>query len=354
MKIQYFLLFLIVGLAGCATEPIVLNPGATPVPTSEVRSIPGRKIRVAIALHQASVHLVAPESFTVSGFPFETPGVQEGAKSYRETTLTFDRLYSKKARIEPSGEGEIQVNGKSFKGSMEIISEPGGTLTVINELPLEDYIMGVLAGEIPRDWPLEALKAQAIAARTFAVFKRATAREKDEPYDLESSAQFQMYQGSGLVNEKIQQAVSETQGRIMTYGSEPIMAFFHSNCGGETCGAMDVWHQDKPYLKPVHCPFGNNGIHYRWHAEIPIRDLVRQLRTAGIKVGDIVRLEILERDASNRILRLSIMDADGSRKTFRGAAFRMAVGPDVIRSTRFTAEIGPEMVVFNGRGWGHG
>ncbi len=312
------------------------------------------KIRVAIVVRQNSVHLLAPESFILSGFPLGTPVVQRGAKSYKETTLTSDQLYTDKAYIEPLGEGEIQVNGKDFKGSMEILRDSGGTLTVVNELSLEDYVMGVLAGEIPRDWPLEALKAQAIAARTFAVLKRGEARDKGEPYDLESTAQFQMYQGSGLVNEKINRAVSETQGKIATYDSRPILAFFHSNCGGETCGALDVWSQDKPYLRPVSCPYGNNGPHFRWRAEISIRDLVRSLRGVGVKIGDIVRLEAQERDSSNRILRISLMDADGSRKTIRGTAFRMAVGPDLIRSTRFTAEVGPTKVVFIGKGWGHG
>lgn len=356
MKIRYFfsLLMLILGLAGCATEPIVSSQGISVPPTTETQTEPALKIRVAIAVHQSSVHLVAPESFTLSGFPFGTPIVQKGEKNFHETTLTFDQLYAQKAYIEPLGEGQIQVNEKSFKGSMEIIGEPGGTLTVINELPLEDYVMGVLAGEIPRNWPLEALKAQAIAARTFAVLKRTTAREANAPYDLENTALFQMYQGSGLVNENIRQAVLETQGQIATYDSSPIQAFFHSNCGGETCGAMDVWSQDKPYLKPVPCPYGNNGAHFRWRAEVPIRDLVRQLRKAGVKIGDIVGLEALERDRSNRILKLSLMDADGSRKTMRGAAFRMAVGPDIIRSTRFTAEVGQDKVIFNGKGWGHG
>lgn len=225
---------------------------------------------------------------------------------------------------------------------------------MINELPLEDYVMGVLAGEIPRDWPLEALKAQAIAARTFAVLKRTEARAKGQIYDLENTAQFQMYQGSGLVNEKIQQAVRETQGQIATYDSKPISAFFHSNCGGETCGSIDVWGQDKPYLKPIPCPFGNNGTHFRWHAEVGTRDLVRQLREVGIKIADIIRLQALERDVSERIVKLSIMDSDGSIKTMKGSAFRMAVGPDVIRSTRFTAEVGQNKVIFNGKGWGHG
>jgi len=354
MKLHFLSLFLFLGLAGCATESIVSNPGVVKPEITSLQPTQVEKIRVAIAVRQNSVHLVAPETFTLSGFPFETPVDQRGSKSYRETTLTSDQLYADRATIEPLGQGEIQVNGREFKGTMEIFREKGGTLTVVNELPLEDYVMGVLAGEIPRDWPLEALKAQAIAARTFAVLKRGEAREKNEPYDLEGTAQFQMYQGSGLVNEKIMRAVLETEGRIATYDSRPILAFFHSNCGGETCGALDVWSQDKPYLRPVSCPFGNNGAHFKWRAEIPIRDLVCSLRRAGVKIGDIVRLEPLDRDGSNRILKLSLMDADGSRKTMRGAAFRMAVGPDLIRSTRFTAEVGSTKVVFNGKGWGHG
>ncbi len=354
MKVRHILLFLFLFLGGCATEPLISTRVGEVSPKAPDETEINEKIRVAIAIHQISVHLMAPESFTLSGFPWETPVIFKNEKQYHETTLTSDQLYTQRAYIEPLGDGQIQVNGKSFKGSMEIIGEREGTLTVINELPLEDYVMGVLAGEIPRDWPLEALKAQAIAARTFAVLKRTAAREKNELYDLENTAQFQMYQGSGLVNEKIQQAVRETQGQIATYDSKPISAFFHSNCGGETCGAMDVWSQDKPYLKPVTCPFGNNGTHFRWHAEIGIRDLVRQLRGAGIKISDIVRLEAVEKDESERILKLSIMDADGSIKTMKGATFRMAAGPDIIRSTRFRAEVGQNKVIFNGKGWGHG
>jgi stage II sporulation protein D len=354
MKIRYLIPLLALVSGGCATTPLILNRMGEELPPATAEIENGEKIRVAIAIHQYSVHLTAPESFTMSGIPWETPAVPTGKKNYHEATLTSDQLYAQKASIEPVGDGQIQVNGKSFKGAMEIIGEKDGTITVINKLPLEDYVMGVLAGEIPRDWPLEALKAQAIAARTFAVLKRTLAREKNEVYDLENTAQFQMYQGSGLVNEKIRKAVQETQGQIATYDSKPILAFFHSNCGGETCGAADVWGQNQPYLKPVSCPFGNNGTHFRWREEIGIRDLVRQLRVAGIKIGDIVRLEALERDNSDRILKLSIMDSDGSVKTMKGSAFRMAIGPDIIRSTRFTAEVGQNKVIFNGKGWGHG
>ena len=161
-------------------------------------------------------------------------------KNFFESNLTSNQIYSSKASIQPDGEGQIEVNGKSYKGSIEIIPDRNGTLTVINELPLEDYVMGVLAGEIPRNWPIEVLKAQAITARTFAVLKQSEARKRGDTYDLENNSLYQMYQGSQLVNENIRNAVMGSQGDIATYNSVPIMAFFHSNCGGRTSEAVNL------------------------------------------------------------------------------------------------------------------
>jgi stage II sporulation protein D len=362
MKLFYPFCAAVLALGGCVTPMVSIVPPentlkaeveASPVDSIEVQDI-SQQIRVAIEIRQNSVHLEAPEEFILSGFPWGTPAVLQGEKRYREITLASDQLYAHKAYIEPIGEGQIKVNGKSFRGSVEIVEASQGTLTVINQLSLEEYVMGVLAGEIPRNWPLEALKAQAIAARTFAVLYRMEAREKGQPYDLENTALFQMYQGSELVNENIRKAVLETKDEILTFNGKPIAAFFHSNCGGHTSAAIGVWSQDQPYLKPVACPFGNNGEHFRWKAEISIGDMVRKLRNAGMKIGDVVRIKITSRDESNRIQELSLMDGDGSWKRIKGSTFRMALGPDLVRSTRFDAEIAGGKVDFNGKGWGHG
>ena len=348
------------GLNGCVRISEVTTSGSTyqaqEQPAAIAATAPhSRLIRVAIAVRRPSVHLVSPEAFVLAGFPLEgTPVIQKGQKSYHEATLTSDQLYAHKAFIEPLGEGDIQVDGKSYRGSMEIVEDKNGTLTVINELPLEEYIMGVLAGEVPRNWPVAALEAQAIAARTFALHNQSEAKQRGDAYDLENTALFQMYQGSGLVNDNIRKAVMKTKDDILTYRNSPIMAFFHSNCGGETSGAMDVWSKDQPYLKPVSCTFGNNGAHYRWRTEIIVSDLVRKLRKAGLNIGDVVRLEPLSRDEGGRITELVIMDEHGINKKIKGAAFRMAVGPDLIRSTRFTVTVAREKAVFTGKGWGHG
>jgi len=361
MKNSIYPLLLGFLLQGCGTftpsietkeTSAVVHEGTNPIPEGTI-AIP-QQIRVAILVRQNSVHLSAPDDFVLSGFPWETPVVQKGEKRLREVTLTSDQLYAHQAYIQPMGDGQVGVNGKTYRGSMEIVEEPKGTLTVINQLSLEDYVMGVLAGEIPRNWPLEALKAQAIAARTFAVLNRQEARQKGLQYDLENTALFQMYQGSGLVNDNIRKAVMETQDQILTFDNKPIAAFFHSNCGGHTCDSSDVWSQGRPYLRSVPCPFGNNGAHYRWNAEILISDLVRKLREAGLKIGDAAGIKVLSRDESEHILKLAVVDGDGTEKTIKGSAFRMALGPDLIRSTRFDAKVENKKVVFHGLGWGHG
>ncbi|HVZ81959.1 MAG TPA: SpoIID/LytB domain-containing protein [bacterium] len=361
MRPLFFLFAAFWAIAGCETIGHQANPWEAPAEV--VRSapevapgpdVPPLTIRVAIVVKHSSVKLQAPEEFQLSGFPWSTPTFRSGGKSYREIVLTSDRLYSGRAFIRPSGEGMIRVDGKNFNGSIEVVEAGKGLLTVINELPFEDYVMGVLAGEVPGNGPAEALKAQAIAARTFAFLNRLQAREKGQPYDLENTALFQMYQGSDRVTEPIRRAVLSSRGEILTYRNKPIEAFFHSNCGGRTADASTVWFQDRPYLRSVPCSFGDHGVHFHWSAEVPMDDLVQKLRGAGVELSDIAGLTVLSRDEGNRILKLAIRDGDGTVKEMKGSTFRMAIGPDVIRSTRFEVRIGDSMVRFTGKGWGHG
>jgi stage II sporulation protein D len=312
-------------------------------------------IRVAVVVCHPSVQLVIPDQFSLTGLSYgNSKTVYEDGKKFLQLEVTVHDLENSIAFIKPQGEGEVSVDGNRYKGAIELIEDKSGCLTVINELFLEEYVMGVLAGEIPGSWPMEALKAQAIAARTFALYKQDEAKKKSQTYDIENTALAQMYRGSRLVNQNIRQAVIETEGEILTYQDKPIMAVFHSNCGGETTSAVDVWGQDKPYLRPASCDFGNHGPHYEWKATIKVSDIVRKLRAADIPIYDIVQISSVERDESHRVKVLSLMDGDGVKKQIKGAVFRMAVGPDIIRSTRFEAQLQGDRIEFTGMGWGHG
>jgi stage II sporulation protein D len=361
MKTLFFACLLVGTLAGCAeiqpaSDPFYFSAPSTAPMDNPDPAQPHPRIRVAIVVRQSSVHLSAPESFVLTGFSLE--GTPETGDSHdrllREITLTTNQIDGKRALLIPMGEGQIEVDHEPYRGSVEILDNGDGTLTVVNDVDLEDYVMGVVGGEVPKNWPLEALKAQAIAARTFAVLKHQEAVRANNPYDLENTALFQMYKGSGTINDNIRKAVLETDEEIITYNNQPIEAFFHSNCGGETSGSMNVWSQDKPYLQSVICDYCRTGAHFHWKTEVLITDMIRELRAAGLKIGDVSGLKVLARDDSGRIAVLGVMDADGGLKSIKSNAFRMALGPDIIRSTRFEAQVKNDRVVFNGLGWGHG
>ncbi len=353
--------FLLGSLTGCAeiqpqTDPFSISSPVADNSAFLTASPSHLRIRVAIVVRQSSVRLSAPESFVLTGFILSgTPQVgEDSGQRFQDITLTTNNIEGNKALLTPMGDGQVEVDGKPYRGSVEILTNGDGTLTVVNEVDLEDYVMGVVAGEVPKNWPLEALKAQAIAARTFAVLKHEQAGQSNSAYDLENTSLFQMYKGSGFLNDNIRRAVMDTDEEIITYDNQPIEAFFHSNCGGETSGSLSVWSQDKPYLKPVVCDYCRNGDHFHWTAEVSTQDLVRELRAVGLRISDVSGLRVLGRDDSGRISVLGIVDSDGKLKSMKSNAFRMALGPDVIRSTRFEIKVENDRVSFNGLGWGHG
>jgi stage II sporulation protein D len=214
--------------------------------------------------------------------------------------------------------------------------------------------MGVLAGEIPQGWPLEALKAQALAARTFAVLKQTEARRRQAPYDLENTHLYQMYQGTEKITPAVRQAVLLTAGEALFHQGAPIQAFFHSNCGGKTTGAGNVWTKDQPYLRPSDCPFCSAGPHALWKREVPLEEVARKVRAAGVPAAEVLEMRVLDRDDSGRVKFLAFKDEHWSEHRMKGAAFRMALGTDVIKSTRFDLGVRDGKAYFSGRGWGHG
>jgi len=333
-------------------QPSLLGPSSDQVLPKEATA---RRIRVAIAVRKQAVTVDAPGAFVFSGDPLPAdPSSFEGGRRYRELHLTSDKLIGSKAYLAPLGEGEIRVDGKSYRGSLEVMGDLKATVTVINELSLEEYVMGVLAGEIPQGWPLEALKAQALAARTFAVLNQAGAQKRGSPYDLENTHLYQMYSGTEKVTPMVRQAVVETAGEVLLHQGEFIQAFFHSNCGGRTSRAGSVWSKDRPYLVSVDCPSCAGGPHYRWTRELSLVEVARSVRAAGVPAAEVFDLKVEERDESGRALWVSFRDEGGVTRRMKGAAFRMALGSDVVKSTKFDLGTRDGKLVFSGRGWGHG
>ena len=357
-----FLILLLIPLAGCATQGSPFysarsSPGENfPAPKTQSPRFSGDTVRVAIAVRKPSLRLEDPASFLISGNTAVGPGESPDAgERLQNLVLTFEKIQGGKMTAIPSGDSEILVEGKPYRGKIEIFPEKGGTLTAVNVVGLEDYVMGVVVREISSQVPLEALKAQAIASRTFAVYRKRVSAEQDSHYDLDNTSFSQNYKGSRGIGESVKKAVLETKGEIMTYRGTPILAPFHANCGGRTCGAGNVWGENKPYLRSVDCEFGNSGAHWQWKAEISEKDLTEKLREAGFNNGLIQDIKPLERDESGRVSEISLQTTDDRFSAhLKTSKFRLAVGPDWIKSTRFEVRREGEHFLFTGKGWGHG
>ena len=138
--------------------------------------------------------------------------------------------------LQPTGGANLASGGKTFRGTFEV-SRSGARLQLVNRVSLEAYLLGVVPGEMPKEWPLEALKAQAVAARTYAV----RALVEGRAFDLYSDWRSQVYYGVGSEAPAATRAVRETRGQILTYEGKPAQVFYFSSSGGRTLSALDVF-----------------------------------------------------------------------------------------------------------------
>jgi len=165
--------------------------------------------------------------------------------------------------LQPTDGANLVSAGKAYRGTFEV-SRSGGSLQLVNTVGLEAYLLGVVPGEMPKDWPLEALKAQAVAARTFAVRGLLTGRS----FDLYSDWRSQVYYGVGSEAAGPTRAVRETRGEILTHQGKAAQVFYFSSSGGRTLSALDVFGSDVPYLVSVEDPWDEASPHHRWPSQV--------------------------------------------------------------------------------------
>lgn len=262
-----------------------------------------------------------------------------------EHTFDTDRII-----VKSSKDGKIFVNGKYFRGELAILKKEKGFL-VINVLDIEDYLKGVLYHEVSPKWPLEALKAQAIVARTFALYQSSVSKTKE--YDLTSDTFSQMYGGAVSEKSRTNLAVELTKGKVLTYNSKLFPSYYHATCGGFTEDASILWNINIPPLKVVKCNFCNRSPHFVWDASMSLKEIEEKLSAMGINTGDITDIKILSFTPSGRINALLIKSNKGESE-LSAKQFRQALGGTLIRSTNFSIRIDKGQVIFKGIGWGHG
>jgi len=254
--------------------------------------------------------------------------------------------------IIPDGEATIHVNGRPLRGELDIIDDPQEKLLAVNILGVEDYIRGVLYHEVSSRWPIESIKAQAIAARTYALYRIKNSSKR--PYDLTNDIYSQVYGGRGSERYRTNIAVRMTLGLVMTYQGKLLPAYYHATCGGRTENVHEIWNEDAFPLSGIKCEFCRNSPHYRWKRNFRSKEVQDKLNAKGFSIGLIKEIKVTERNASNRVKNLEILARDGKRLTISGKDFREIVGPNNIRSNNYTVEMRGYYFDLIGSGWGHG
>jgi stage II sporulation protein D len=210
----------------------------------------------------------------------------------------------------------------------------------------------VLRAEAGDKWPLEALRAQAIVARTYAAYHRTIAGAK--PYHLVASTANQQYAGVVPAASPIWGAVRETVGQVLLWEGDLFPAFYHTESGGYTEDPRTVFAaRNMPALKPVRCEFSAGSPHYYWNLDVKLGDLAEVLRRNDVSVGSITAIEVTERTPSLRAAVVTVHGTRGSAR-LRGNDFRRMLGYDTFKSTLFAVAVDAQAAHFSGRGYGHG
>lgn len=275
---------------------------------------------------------------------------------YAETTirvLLLDKSNSKVPKkdelIENIGNsnGDVLLSGIKYSGVIEIWKGKNG-LYIINDIPLEDYVKGVVSSEVGKSWDMEALKAQAVVARTYVLYQKMNNDFHKVPFDLTSSVLHQVYKG-GSIPENIVKAVNDTRGEILKYEGKPIVAYYHSTSGGMTEDPVDVFGKSYPYLKSVE---GSSELspYNMWERRIPSSEIERALNIRGIK-----EISIDSYTVSRRVKGFKILTEKGERIKVFAKELRKNLGWDRLPSTLITNLVKyGDIYIFEGRGYGHG
>ncbi len=263
--------------------------------------------------------------------------------------------------------GFVSWNGKRARGELRFVQTESGC-DVVNRLELEKYVDGLINSEFRAEWEEHAVAAQAIAARTYAYYQMKT-RARNREFDLESTVADQVYEGAEKEDFRASRAVARTAGVVLVTGAEaqPIKAYYHSTCGGQTTLPERVWGKSEPgFRHTVRCTTCGDSPRFKWSAPLSAQEIAQKLSrarliSAGSQIEDIW---VVKTDETGRASRIGVrLVGRLNPVTLEANVFRLAIGGERVKSTAFSisrsspsARSPASAAQFQliGRGFGHG
>lgn len=344
----YFLTVILLPVACCL--PPVFSFAATQDKT----------VRIAILQDAKSFYLRIKGNFEMrdlsakrlirkgKGFKKQKVEARAGKLVSKDITISASRI-----QIVPFKGGTIYINNRAYRGSINFIRKGSSGVLVVNELPLEDYVQGILCKEIAPWWPMDALKAQAVIARTYALYQMQFTKSKD--FDLTNDIYSQVYGGKTSEKWRTNRAVALTKGKILTFKGSIFPTYYHATCSGHTEDAAALWNVDLAPLKGVVCGFCGASPHLEWKKEIPLGIIASKLRAKGHQCPEEIEdIEIINRNNSGRVIQLRLKGKDNTFLEISAKDFRQALDPNTIRSANFAVKVVGAAAHIEGLGWGHG
>lgn len=277
--------------------------------------------------------------------------------SPREGGLRLSQLrLASETRLSPAKGVTVKVGADRHRGDLILRLDPGQTVTVVEEVSMEDYLEGVLPFEMDPDWPVEALKAQAVVARTFAYANMGKFRK--EGFDLTSDTRSQVYRGVTAVNDNVRGAVKGTRGEVLGWQGKLLRVFYHACCGGHTENMAEAWGGDpaavpRP-LRGVKDPWCAVSPQMHWNAYFAWQDVMTAVEERQNLPGPLKSLKIGHKDVAGYVRDFTAR-AGRADVRVRAADLRAGLGAADLKSTRVTRIVVKKKgLEFYGGGSGHG
>lgn len=322
-------------------------------PASAVISDTQSQTMVRVGLAYDTTAMAAPQLQNVDGTGYEI-GTMNGtsfsaAVSVNNTRLTIKPQGTGLAVLDTdSGQVLYQTSGTTLaispRGTLTwfnkykyrgdfVYTRTGSAVTVVNYVGLEDYIKGVIPYEMSASWPKEALKAQAVCARSYADGQMD--RHKSQGFDVCNSTHCQVYKGANSATANSDAAVDETQGKYIYENDKKVVGYFFSSDGGATESSVNVWGGDYAYLTGKIDPYENtaaasNGV---WSVTLTAAEVQSKLQSAGYTIGTIQSIQVTKRTAVGNVNELTVTDTSGKQVVLTKEKCRTALGLNSIRYT---------------------